>query len=217
MYASRYVKQYLGHMSVKDVGPPHVRQWSADMHAAGVSVSNQSKSAQLAGMLFRSAMADGVAIANPCSVVPAPKPARVEIVFLTPEQIKAFLIAADKNRMFGLFNLALGTGARLGEMLALTWKDVNFEAGTVTFQRTLSEVDNVLSVKDCKTAAGRRTVMLPRFVIEALHEQRKNNVMEGLAGCELCFPSKRGTYQRRSNVARHYFKPAQKRTHERLS
>jgi integrase len=161
-------------------------------------------------MLFRSAMADGVAIANPCSVVPAPKPARMEIVFLTPEQIKTFLIAADKNRMFGLFNLALGTGARLGEMLALTWKDVNFEAGTVTFQRTLSEVDNALSVKDCKTAAGRRTVMLPRFVIEALHEQRKNNVMEGLAGCELCFPSKRGTYQRRSNVARHYFKPALK-------
>ena len=52
--------------------------------------------------------------------------------------------------------------------------------------------------------------MLPRFAIEALHEQRQNNVLEGLAGCELCFPSKRGTYQRRSNIHSYYFKPALK-------
>ena len=33
---------------------------------------------------------------------------------------------------------------------------------------------------------------------------------QGLAGCDLCFPSKRGTYQRRSNVHRNYFRPALK-------
>lgn len=209
-YAAEYVKQYLGHHPVKDVGPPHIRQWYADMTAAKVSVSNQAKSAQLAGMMFRKGMKDGVCISNPCSVVPAPRPARKEIQFLTPEQIKTFLEAADKNRMFGLFNLALGTGARLGEMLALTWRDINFEAGTVTFQRTLSDVDGVLAVKDVKTANGRRTVMLPKFVIEALHQQRKNNVLEGLAGCPLVFPTKRGTYQRRSNIHRRYLKPALK-------
>lgn len=207
-YASRYVRQYLGHYQIKDIGPPHIRQWYADMTADQVSLSNQAKSAQLAGMVFRCGMADLICIANPCSVVPAPRPPKREIEFLTPEEIKLFLAAADKNRMFGLFNLALATGARLGEMLALEWRDINFETGTVTFQRTLNEVENDLYVKDTKTAAGRRTVQLAHFALDALHQQRKNNVLEGLAACPLCFPSKRGTYQRRSNVHRNYFKPS---------
>jgi integrase len=205
-----FVTKYIGHHPMKDVGPPHIRQWFSDMQADKVSVSNQAKAAQLASMIFKSALADLVVIANPCTVVARPRAPKQEIQFLTPDQINVFLQASDRCRMFALYKLALATGARLGEMLALTWKDINFEAATVTFQRTLSEVGGSIAVKETKTASSRRTVQLPQFTIEALHEQRKQLVAEGLAGCDLVFPTKRGTHMRRSNLHQRYFKPALK-------
>ncbi|MHB9063497.1 MAG: tyrosine-type recombinase/integrase [Pirellulaceae bacterium] len=208
---AEYPKKYLGHYQMKDVGPPHVRQWYADMSADKVTASTQAKSAQLMSMIFKSAMADLVCLANPCSVVSAPRTPKHEITFLTPEQISVFLEASDRCRMFALYKLALGTGARLGEMLALTWKDINFEAGTVTFRRTLSEVGGTMTVKETKTTNSQRTVELPQFAIEALHEHHKQLVTEGLASCPLVFPTKRGTYMRRSNIHQRYYKPTLKR------
>lgn len=205
-----YVTKYLGHHPMKDVRPPHIRQWFSDMESDEVSASNQAKAAQLASMVFKSAMADLVVVANPCTVVARPRAPRQEIQFLTPQQIATFLESSDRNRMFALYKLALGTGARLGEMLGLKWSDINFETGTVTFQRTLSEVGGHIAIKETKTASSRRTVQLPQFALEALHEQRKQLVTEGLAGCELVFPTRLGTYLRQSNIHQRYFKPALK-------
>jgi integrase len=205
---SEHVKKYLGHHRVKDVGPAHIRDWYSQMAEDKVSASNQAKAAQLLGMVFKSAMADQICLGNPVAVVSRPQVPKTEFTILTPEQIKQFLAAADKNRMFGLFNLALATGARLGELLALEWRDIDFEARTMSIRRTLSEVGGHVTIKEPKTARGRRTIDLPQFAIEALHEQRKNNVIEGLASCELVFPTKRGTHMRQTNIHDRYFKPA---------
>ena len=56
--------------------------------------------------------------------------------------------------------LAATTGARRGELLALTWREVDLETGTV-------------AVRQGKTASARRTIHLPATMVSALRAHRK--------------------------------------------
>jgi integrase len=57
---------------------------------------------------------------------------------LTSEESRRFLQAARGNRLEALYVLAVTTGMRQGELLALRWQDVDIENGTVSIRRTLT-------------------------------------------------------------------------------
>jgi integrase len=54
--------------------------------------------------------------------------------------------------------LALGTGMRRGELLALRWQDVDLDGGSLKVERSLEETSNGLRFKPPKSARGRRTI-----------------------------------------------------------
>lgn len=69
-----------------------------------------------------------------------------------------------------LFSMAIYGGFRRGELLALTWKDIDFNKKTVSINKSLEVVDSELIVKDPKTAAGNRVVDMPGFIMAMLKE-----------------------------------------------
>jgi integrase len=72
-----------------------------------------------------------------------------------------------------LLRLALTTGLRRGEMLALRWTDVDLEHQTLKVQRTVDYIPRHGYVEnEQKTAAGRRVVLLPSFVVDMLKQHR---------------------------------------------
>jgi integrase len=58
--------------------------------------------------------------------------------YLTHEEVRAFFEAAREDRLEALYVLAVTTGLRQGELLGLKWEDVDFDAGKISVQRTLS-------------------------------------------------------------------------------
>src|SRR5215207_5521907 len=86
--------------------------------------------------------------------------AYVEIVALTVEQARALLAAAAGNRFEALFVLALKTGMRRGELLALRWEDVDLDKGMLQVRGTLRRTREGLTFGVPKTAASRRQVVL---------------------------------------------------------
>jgi integrase len=101
---------------------------------------------------------------------------------LTAEEARALLAATADDRLYSLWTLALGTGLRQGEALALSWADVDLDAGTVAVRHTLQRVrggGSVLSPPKSKRA--RRTVNLPAFVVAALRAHRAAQGREKLA------------------------------------
>jgi integrase len=56
---------------------------------------------------------------NPAAKVRKPKAAKREITLLDPDQVTAFLAAAASDRLAALYQMALDTWARPGELLAL--------------------------------------------------------------------------------------------------
>ncbi len=64
--------------------------------------------------------------------------------------------------------LGVATGARLGELLALCWTDIDLEAGTVRIGWSRWIVKGRVEVKGPRTEAGYRTVVLGPVVLGAL-------------------------------------------------
>jgi integrase len=150
---------------------------------------------------------------NPVKRVKMPAHAKREIKPLTPEQIAAFLRAAQADRLYALYPLALDSGMRQGEMLGLIWSDVDFERGAVAVSRSLEEVGGDLALKEPKTAKSRRTLVLSEFTREALREHRKRMLAEGSYrpdGPVFCGVRNK-TWLRKSDVYRHSFAPILKR------
>jgi integrase len=107
---------------------------------------------------------------NPASDVELPKNVRREMKVLTPEETRAFLEEAYKGKHGLMFALAVHTGMRPEEYLGLKWVDIDFQAGTVTVQRTLvwKRWKTEYYFGEPKTSRSRRTIPLPAFLLKEL-------------------------------------------------
>jgi integrase len=120
-------------------------------------------------------------VRNVAAIADPPKQVRAEIQPLSPDEARAFLAHVRGHRLEALFVTALATGLRQGELLGLSWKDVELDARTLTVRTALQRVDGRLTLVQPKSAAGRRTVTLPAFAIAALRDHRKRQLEERLA------------------------------------
>ena len=158
---------------------------------------------------------------NPAEGVPVPKgPERdeeegfdAEMRALSAEEAVALLKASRGDRYAALYWLALATGMRQGEMLALPWKNVDLSQGVVRVRRTLVIVKGGFEYAPPKTGRSRRDVELRAETIQALRDHRKRQLEERmrLGGTPedhgLVFATTTGTPIRRQNLHRRHFKP----------
>jgi integrase len=154
---------------------------------------------------------------NPAAsdVVPKPRTPKPEIQFLTQDQVNRLLAAARGQRVYPLVAAALGTGCRQGELLGLTWADIDLKAGTLSVRRSLSMTKAGFVLKEPKTAAGRRMVSLPPFVVEALTALKAEALKAGQLAAPV-FCTRTGGYLQRKNVLR-AFRAAVVRTNRAIA
>jgi integrase len=87
----------------------------------------------------------------------------------------------DDPRLQLLLDLALATGARRGELLALRWRDLDLAESTMTITAALQQRGAAVTVKPPKTAAGARSIFLDGTVLAALHTARAAAAERSLA------------------------------------
>jgi integrase len=102
--------------------------------------------------------------ATRCKLPPAPKREAVSLDF---PAVRKLLESSAEHWLADLICVDVGSGARRGELLALTWAKVNIEAATITISKSLEQTKGRLRVKETK---GRnvRTVPLPQDAVDAL-------------------------------------------------
>jgi integrase len=144
---------------------------------------------------------------NVADRVEKPQIERQEVVPATLDQIKAFLAAAQGDRLEALYVLAIGSGMRLGELFGLQWADVDLDKGVIAVRHSLSELNGILKLKEPKTKAGRRRIELSDAIVVALVKHRRESLREGNAGAQYVFCNLHGGPLRRSHFHRQDFKP----------
>ena len=109
---------------------------------------------------------------NVCDAVTPPRRDRYEIRPLTVEQAQQFLTAAQGHPLEALFVLAVSTGMRRGEILAIKWQDID-SIGTLHVQRifTRRKGDRYIEAEP-KTEKSRRSIVLPALVVNLLSQHR---------------------------------------------
>ncbi|MFJ3924154.1 tyrosine-type recombinase/integrase [Streptomyces sp. NPDC090022] len=104
-----------------------------------------------------------------------PRPRRFEP--LTADEARQLLTTAQGHRLHALFELALHTGLRKGELLGLRWEDLDLGAGTAAIRRTLQRTTaGGLTTLPTKTRASERRIALPARCLQSLklhHEQQQ--------------------------------------------
>src|SRR5690606_33080394 len=109
-------------------------------------------------------------------LVSPPRAEHRDIHAFTADQAQKFIEACQKDRLGALYVLAISTGMRQGELLALRWRDVDLDAGHLYVSGTLQRTEDGLAIAAPKTAGSRRSVMLSTLAIDALrkHKVRQN-------------------------------------------
>ena len=122
----------------------------------------------------------GIITTNPAAVVSPPKVQDKEIEIIREDEIRNVL-GKLKGHLRSIATLALATGMRRGELLALRWIDVDLDAGAIRVERSLEQTRAGLRFKSPKTKHGRRSITLPPSAVTELRALRKAQQEQRLA------------------------------------
>lgn len=176
------ISPHIGGIAIAKLSPAHLSSWLATIAERGSAAEKPlaPKSVKHAFALLRSALRWAIrhdlAWRNVADAVDAPSVPRSQARAIDEDEAARFFQAADATRWGPFFRLALGTGARRGELLALRWEDVAIpEVGqaALTVRRAFVEPKGKggrIVEKSTKTDQV-RTIPLGALAIEALRRQ----------------------------------------------
>jgi integrase len=168
----------LGRVKLKALTPVHVRTFYREKLDGGLSSATVRKMHGVLQKTLDQAVSDGLIPRNAAKGIRLPQGKKKEIRPLSPDEARALLVAAQGDRLEALYLLAISTGLREGELLALRWEDVDLEAAVVRVSRTLTRNGGKVSVGPPKTKNSRRTVGLTDGAVEALREHLTRQLEE---------------------------------------
>ena len=201
----RHLMAQLGGHTVASITEADVRRWRADLLTAGVSQVTTAKAYRLLKSIMATAADDGLIRRNPCRLKGASAEKSPERPVLSVAQVYA-LAEAVGPRYRALVLLACFCGLRWGELAALQRRDTDTETGQVHVRRQLTEVSGHLTFGPPKSAAGRRTVIIPPMIVPDIRDHLASHV--GQAMDALVFTSPAGMPMRHSHYRRRVWLPA---------
>lgn len=202
-----HISPRIGGLMLGKLTPIHVQALYAELERDGASARIRQLVHAVLSRALKQALKWGLVARNVCDAVDPPRVPRKEITALNGEQVQALLAAAEAERLYALFVLAIGTGMRLGELFALQWKNVDLKRSSLAVCHTLMELNGKLSLEEPKTAKSRRRIDLPQSAVEALRLHRAKMLKEGQGGVEWVFCNQSGRPLRRSHFHKYVFKP----------
>jgi integrase len=197
-----YINPSLGKIRLNKLTPSHVSGMLQDLEARGYSPATKRMARATLRRALRMAEQDGILTRNVASIAEGPKLDHSEGRSLSPEQAKVFLHAVKGHRHEGAYVIALSLGLRRGEILGLSWNDIEASEGTVVLhvRRQLIRDRSGVQLVDLKTVGSRRVLHLSRPLVEILERHRARQEAEELVvgqrwnnDQELIFTSNIGT------------------------
>ncbi len=196
-----YVRPRLGRKHLRTLQARDVTKMMRDMAGEGKSPNTQRLARSVLRRALRWAEAEGLVQRNVAALADGVKLAGEEGKALTAEQAKQFLTyLADTSRgkksspvphrLQAAYTVALSLGLRRGELLGLSWSDIDLDTtpARLTIRQALKRHDSGLVLEQPKTRQSRRTVHLPAPAAAELKRHRARQAEERLKAGDLWEP-----------------------------
>jgi len=186
-HVNNHLIPHLGNRRLSELNANDLRLFYSEMKESGRIDGKGGLSACSVGHLHRvlyqalqQAVNDGLLERNPVGLVKPPKPDDADVVILNEQQAHQLLAAAAGTVLYLPILLALFTGLRRGEILALRWEDIDLQRETVSVKWAAARVNAGTLIKRPKSKSSRRTIFLPPGATSVLRNYQR---AEGLILC----------------------------------
>lgn len=179
----------LSHHKMEDISHVHIDDFIETLKSNHLSTSTIQKHYNVLNSIFKLAVRNETIKKNPMEKVDKPsvtyKPGQV---YNSDELKQLFMLlnTEENNQMALLIKMALKTGMRKGELLALRWEDVDFTTNTIHVKHSLSYTkENGYQLKEPKTKGSIRKVAPPRKLMNDLKKHKLIKSTERMETAEL--------------------------------
>lgn len=179
-----HVLPRFGTMRLADITPRDVRAWLSELTGAGAGAgpSAVNRRFRVLRMLMNAAVDNELIARAPTKGVKPPPIPKQEMRFLSAVEVRELAEAIHPWFRTWVY-FAAYTGLRWSEMLGLRRKDVDLLRGHVRVEQQIIEVrSKFLGFGPVKTEAGRRTVAMPKFLVEMMEAQLAERAQLGTDG-----------------------------------
>jgi integrase len=172
----------LGTIPLQKLSSAHLQRFVSDLVNAGLASSYIHLIYDTLHAALKDALEWQMIGVDPAHGVKLPRKAQKEVQTLDPEQAQVLLEAVQGTPLYGMVTLALATGLRRGELLALKWSDIDLDHGTLQVARTDVYINGQGHVQsEPKTRSGKRSLKLASFAVQALHEHHAQQLAQQVA------------------------------------
>ena len=180
---------YFGETPLSEISVPMIRKWQGEMLEKGFSPTYLKTIYNHLNAMMNYAVRYYDLKTNPCHKAGSiGKQKADEMEYWTLEEFNTFADAIiDKRVAWTMFNLLFWTGMRLGELLALTVEDIDFETNEINIDKSLNRLDKEDVITPPKTEASIRKIKMSEGLSEIMkdyidsmyHPKKNSRLFEG--------------------------------------
>ncbi|MCI9190790.1 MAG: site-specific integrase [Lachnospiraceae bacterium] len=163
---------YFGEKSMCDIRATDIRAWQNELMEQEFAPTYLKTIQNQLSAVFNYAVRYYDLPSNPCLKAGSMGKSRAEEMdFWTKDEFMRFSDSVmEKHMSYMAFTTLYWTGMRLGELLALTWRDIDLEMKTISINKSYQRIGKRDVITPPKTPKGKRVIRIPEFLAVDLRD-----------------------------------------------
>lgn len=167
-----YILEELGHIKLEELKPMHLQTFYNKCSKKGLSNKTILYFHRIIHCALKQAMKWQFIIRNVADCVDTPKPEKYKPLVLTSKETIALINVISNTDIYIPVIIAIYTGMRRGEILGLTWNNIDLEQGTLKVVQALYPTKNGLIFSKPKTENSIRKISMPLTLVNILKDYK---------------------------------------------
>jgi integrase len=191
MLISVYIIPNIGHLRIGEIRTATLEEFYLHLQTSGraktkkdgdTSLSSKTvrNIASLIGKAFKDAVRLGEIPFNPADSAIKPKLNPADVDFMTPDNLRKYVASIQEHDFGFALQLVALTGMRRGELLGLSWKDVDFKTGQIDINRTRIRAGNRIIFDTPKSKTSKRIIEIDLHTMQRLRAWKTKQARQRL-------------------------------------
>lgn len=180
---NKHIVPYLGNIKLDKLKPLQIQNFYTLKLEQGLSERTVISFHKIIHRALEQALKWQLISINVCNGVEKPKVKKNKVDILNEKELKELLKIAKSTKLYVPVFIASYTGMRRGEILGLTWDNVDLKNNVIKIEKTLSSTKNGIVFTEPKTETSKRNIAISKDISQILKkvqvEQLKNKMRLG--------------------------------------